>query len=279
MIIFKNAGQISAFTNSRKNEKQIGFVPTMGALHEGHLSLVRTAKEYNDLVACSIFVNPTQFNSAEDFKHYPVTIEKDIELLIGAGCDLLFLPPADEIYPTGYTARTYDLGKVETLFEGRYRPGHFQGVCQVVDRLLEIIEPHRIYFGQKDYQQCMVIVRLLQLLHKEMECELVVEPTVREENGLAMSSRNLRLSQEDREKAATIFQVLQYMQDNLGNEPIKTLQNKASQMLREKGFEVDYTAIADATTLDPPTGYSERLVGLVAATISGVRLIDNMFLN
>ena len=279
MIIFKNAGQISTFLASEKGQRQIGFVPTMGALHSGHLSLVESCKQQNELTACSIFVNPTQFNNPEDFRHYPVMIEKDIEMLIKAGCDVLFLPPADQVYPPGYIKKAYDLGNIETVFEGKHRPGHFQGVCQVVERLLEIVQPHRIYFGQKDYQQCMIVNRLLQLLHKQEECELVIEPTMREENGLAMSSRNLRLSDEDRERSVAIFHSLQYIKDNLGLEPIKTLQNKASSMLKEKGFDVDYAAIADATTLEPPTNKSDKLVGLVAATISNVRLIDNMLLN
>ena len=279
MIIFKDAGQLSSFIASKKKQSSIGFVPTMGALHSGHLSLIYACKAQNDYAVCSIFVNPTQFNNPEDLKHYPVTIERDIEMLIAAGCDILFLPAEDQVYPPAYQKKTYDLGKLETILEGKYRPGHFQGVCQVVDRLLEIVQPSRIYFGQKDYQQCMVIQRLLQLLNKETECQLIIEPTKREESGLAMSSRNLRLSEEDREKSVAIFQSLQYIKNNLGREPIKTLQNKASLMLKEKGFDVDYATIADADTLEPPGNRSGRLVGLLAATISGVRLIDNMVLN
>lgn len=279
MIIFKNAGGISAFIASKKKEQQVGFVPTMGALHAGHLSLIKASRAANDLTVCSIFVNPTQFNNPEDFKHYPVTIEKDIELLIKAGCDVLFLPSVAEIYPPGYVKKTYDLGRIETVLEGRYRPGHFQGVCQVIDRLLEIIQPNRIYFGQKDYQQCMVVNKLLQILHKEDECLLEVAPTMREKSGLAMSSRNLRLSDEDRQKSTAIFEALRYIKNNLGTASLQTLQRNASQMLRDSGFQVDYAAIADAVTLEPATGKSGKLVGLVAATINNVRLIDNMLLN
>lgn len=279
MIIFKDAGLLFSFIASKKEQKQIGFVPTMGALHFGHLSLIRSCKAHNDYAVCSIFVNPTQFNNPEDLKHYPVTIEKDIEMLIEAGCDILFLPSADQVYPADYQKKTYDLGNLETILEGKYRPGHFQGVCQVVDRLLEIVQPHRIYFGQKDYQQCMVIRKLLRLLHKEDECELIIEPTIREKSGLAMSSRNLRLSQEDREGSVSIFKVLEYMKDNLDKEPVEDLKNKAQELLEKKGFVVDYAAIADANTLEPSTDKSAKLVGLVAATINNVRLIDNMVLN
>src|SRR5215212_8351624 len=168
MIIFKTPDALSGHINQQKKSgKKIGFVPTMGALHEGHLSLIGVAKKPNDLTICSIFVNPTQFNNPEDFKLYPVTIEKDIEQLIRAGCDILFLPSVDEMYPAGHSKKHYPLGRIETILEGYYRPGHFQGVCQIVDRLLDIVRPDNLYLGQKDFQQCMVIRKLLQLLGKD----------------------------------------------------------------------------------------------------------------
>lgn len=280
MIIFKIADQIAAYlSNERKNHKTIGFVPTMGALHEGHISLVQTSKKQNELTVCSIFINPIQFNNEEDFKRYPVSIEKDIELLIQCGCDLLFLPPIDQIYPPGYQKKIFDLGKIETMLEGQYRPGHFQGVCQVMDRLLEIVQPDSLYMGQKDYQQCLIVRKFLQLKGMENKYELIVEPTVRETDGLAMSSRNLRLSDDDRLKAPALYRALNYIKSNLGQQPIKTLKRNAKDSIEKEGFIVDYIEIADANTLEATNGQSNRLVALVAATINNIRLIDNTFLN
>lgn len=279
MIIFKNSGDISAFLRSKEKEQRIGFVPTMGALHAGHLSLINFCKSQNDVTVCSIFVNPSQFNNTEDFEKYPVTIEKDIELLAKAGCDVLFLPTVDQVYPPSYTKRHYDLGKLETILEGQYRPGHFQGVCQVVDRLLEIINPHRIYFGQKDYQQCMVVARLLRLLDKENQIEIVIEPTVREQDGLAMSSRNVRLNKEARLNATAISKTLTYIKTRLKTDSISDLKSSSKAALEKQGFVVDYVEIADANTLDPAETNSGKLVALVAASINDVRLIDNLLLN
>ena len=209
MIIFKTVKDISAHISRHKKEgRKIGFVPTMGALHDGHLSLINEVKTVGELCVCSIFVNPTQFNNSDDFKHYPVTIEQDIEQLIAAGCDVLFMPDQSEIYPPEYKAKVYDLGRLEEVLEGRFRPGHFQGVCQVVDRLLDIISVNTLYLGQKDYQQCMVIARLLDLTDRTQNVKLNIVPTIREKSGLAMSSRNLRLTEGERIKAATISENL-----------------------------------------------------------------------
>ena len=280
MVIFKNAGQIAGFLSETDiNKKIVGFVPTMGALHQGHMSLIQASKEQSDLTVCSIFINPAQFNNQEDFERYPVTIENDLELLLAAHCDVLFFPTVDQIYPPGYQKKIFPLGRIETILEGQFRPGHFQGVCEVVDRLLDIVQPHNLYVGQKDYQQCMVLQKLLELKGKEREIMLMVEPTLREPNGLAMSSRNLRLSEEDRQKAASLNKTLEYIRDNLGQEPLKTLRRKAKGNLESEGFAVDYVEIADARTLEPVNCYSAKLVALVAASIGNVRLIDNMVLN
>ncbi len=280
MVIFKNAGQIAGYLSGIDfKEKIIGFVPTMGALHAGHVSLIKSSKELNDLTVCSIFINPAQFNNQEDFDRYPVTIEKDLELLLASGCDVLFFPTTVQIYPPGYEKKVYPLGKIETVLEGQFRPGHFQGVCEVVDRLLDIIQPHNLYVGQKDYQQCMVIQKLIELKGKQHQLQLMVEPTMREPDGLAMSSRNLRLSEQDRQKAATISKVLSLMQENLGQQPLKSLKRNAKNTLEAEGFAVDYVEIADARTLENVSSYSDRLVALVAANIGKVRLIDNMVLN
>jgi pantoate--beta-alanine ligase len=280
MIIIKKAGTISDYLlQQKRQQKKTGFVPTMGALHQGHLSLIEASAVENDLTVCSIFVNPTQFTSSDDFKHYPKTIEKDIEKLLAARCDILFLPEVDEIYPGGYQAKSYELGAVENILEGHYRPGHFQGVCQVVDRLLEIISPDRLYLGQKDYQQCMVIRKLLELTRKEHQIGLVIGPTIREENGLAMSSRNLRLSAEERERATVIFKTLNQIREQLGHEPIARLIENGAAGLAAAGLSVDYVEVAEATSLAPARSADMPLVALIAASIGPVRLIDNMLLN
>ena len=280
MIIFKNADQIHSFLSGvREKEKTIGFVPTMGALHQGHISLIKASQAQNNITVCSIFINPAQFNNHEDFKHYPVTSDHDIELLIAAGCEILFLPPLDQVYPPGYQKKIFALGKIETMLEGQYRPGHFQGVCEVIDRLLDIVEPQKLYLGQKDYQQCMIIKKLIEITGRQTQIELVIEPTMREPDGLAMSSRNLRLSEEDRKKAPAIIKALTYIKSNLGQQPLKTLKRNAKNILEEEGFTLDYVEIADAYTLETVNGHSEKLVALVAATINNIRLIDNMVLN
>ncbi len=274
MLIFKQAAQLFSYSKDQK----IGFVPTMGALHKGHISLIQRAKKENDIVVCSIFINPSQFNNSEDFTKYPVTIERDTEQLIEAQCDILFLPSVLEMYPSTHTKKHYALGRIETLLEGYHRPNHFQGVCEVVDRLLEIVKPHQVYLGQKDYQQCMVINKLVEILGKKEEYKLIICPTLRAGNGLAMSSRNLRLSEEDQQKAGAIYRTLLYIKEHI-NKPLDSTKQVAVKTLEAAGFTVDYVEIADATTLEPATSPSQKLVGLVAATISNVRLIDNMLLN
>lgn len=279
MVIFKNASQLSAYVQKMKNEDRIiGFVPTMGALHKGHLTLVETSKKTDTLTVASIFVNPTQFNNPDDLKHYPVTIERDIEMLLEAGCNVLFLPSVDEIYPPDYTKKLYALGELEHRLEGFYRPGHFQGVCQVVDRLLDIVSPHHLYLGQKDFQQCMVIRKMLELTGKEKQITLSIVPTQREANGLAMSSRNMRLDPEQKELAAAIFRELSNVKKQLGSRPPDELKKTAADRLVEQGFTVDYVEIANQHDLSPARDRSGQLVVLAAASIGNVRLIDNLLL-
>jgi pantoate--beta-alanine ligase len=279
MIIFKEFYRINRQVQSLKKEgKRIGFVPTMGALHEGHLSLIRTSKSENDITVCSIFINPTQFNNLDDFNHYPVTIENDVKLLTETECDFLFLPPVTEIYPKDYKKKHYELGNIENILEGFYRPGHFQGVCQVVDRLLEIIDPHSLYMGQKDYQQCMVIQKLLELTGRT-KLQLKICPTKREIDGLAMSSRNLRLNENERKQAINISKVLNFMKKEIDHLPIAEIKKRAVKELEKDGFLVDYVEISDAKTLEPANNNSNPLVGLVAASLDNVRLIDNLALN
>ncbi len=281
MIIFKTIKGINNFLDKyRKEEKIIGYVPTMGALHAGHVSLIENCKGNSDLTVCSIFVNPTQFNDQNDFDNYPQTIEKDIQLLYETGCDVLFLPSAAELYPANEILESYHLGFLETILEGKYRPGHFQGVCQVVNRLLKIVKPHRLFMGQKDYQQCMVISKLLELTNSTVH--LIICPTVREESGLAKSSRNVRLSETDNSKATIIYQALLFAKDHISSIPILEIENKMKADLLQNGFDtIDYIAFCDAGSLTPISEYSSKdnVIVLIAATIKNVRLIDNLILN
>lgn len=281
MILFKKAADIYDWLKKYTAAgKQVGFVPTMGALHQGHLSLIDTSKKENSLVVCSIFVNPAQFNNANDFQNYPSTIEKDIDALEKAGCDVLFLPSVQEMYPAGTdNAKTYDLGYLETVLEGKYRPGHFQGVCLVVHRLLNIIPADDLYLGQKDYQQCMVISKLIEL--ENIKTTLHICPTLRESSGLAMSSRNMRLTAEGREQAVKIFETLSYLKTEMMPGDLTGLKKAAVDHLNNAGFKVDYVEIADAENLAIITQWngSTRLVAVVAAFLGDVRLIDNMLLD
>lgn len=283
MIIFKKPEALHNFLETNRSAKQkIGFVPTMGALHAGHISLIEAAKKENDLVVSSIFVNPTQFNDPEDFKKYPITLEKDILLLEATGSGVLFLPLVKDIYPAGLNdLRHYDLGFLETVLEGRFRPGHFQGVCQVVHRLLEIASPDNLYLGQKDYQQCMVIQRLIELIDLDDKTKVNTCPTLREVDGLAMSSRNTRLNEEERKTANAIFKSLLFIKSNLHLMDVARLKNLASTSLVDAGFKVDYVEIADANTLELVDTWDgkQKIVALAAAFLGNVRLIDNVVLN
>lgn len=281
MIVFKKAEDINNWLGkSKKAGKQIGFIPTMGALHRGHISLVITAKQPDRVTVCSIFVNPAQFNDTKDFDNYPSTIEKDIDALEKAGCDVLFLPSVTEMYPSGTAnAKTYDLGYLETVLEGKYRPGHFQGVCLVVHRLLHIIPADDLYLGQKDYQQCMVITKLVEL--ENIKTTIHICPTLREPSGLAMSSRNMRLNDENKKRAVKIFETLSYVKANIKPGDVTLLKKAAIDNLTGAGFKVDYVEIADAGNLEIINNWNghTKPVALIAAFLDDVRLIDNYLLH
>lgn len=284
MYLFKRKEELERhLTTARNNGKHIGFVPTMGALHRGHISLINAAKENSELVVCSIFVNPTQFNDPKDFEKYPVTIDQDVQMLTEAGCDVLFLPSVQEMYPDGLTAKMhYDFGSLETILEGAARPGHFQGVGQVVHQLLNLVQPDKLFMGQKDLQQCLIINRLLKIIDSHVE--LVICPTVREKDGLAMSSRNLRLNATERENALHLYKGLSEIKHNYQQANLKTLKEKAVNELKTSGFEVDYveliSILEDGTVIFPDTAATSPLYAVVAAKelSSGVRLIDNIAL-
>ena len=281
MIIFKKKIDISNYiVNYKKTSGKIGFIPTMGALHKGHISLIEASKKTDTLTICSIFVNPTQFNNTADFEKYPVTIEKDIDMLEKAGCNVLFLPSVEEIYPAdSSTTLPYELGFIETVLDGKYRPGHFQGVCNVVQRLLDIVQPNTIYLGQKDYQQCIIIKKLTELI--QSPTQIIICPTLRESDGLAMSSRNMRLTSVERIKAIRISEVLLFIKQEIKPGNLQDLKQRCINYLTNEGYNVDYVEIADATNLTLLQNWDgkTKLVALVAAFLNEVRLIDNRIVN
>lgn len=277
MIVFKRAADLSSYLEKQRIAgREISFIPTMGALHAGHISLITISKKPTSLTVCSIFVNPTQFNDPKDFQKYPITIEKDLLLLEKADTDVLFLPEVGEVYPTGTRQlEHYDLGALETLLEGKYRPGHFQGVCQVMQRLLAIVRPDDLFMGSKDFQQCMVVQHLLTIMG--LPAILHRCPIVREPDGLAMSSRNVRLNPEQRSRATAIYAALKTIKTSWPA-PFDRLTAKATEILEAAGFRIDYITIADADTLELARPDSKHTVALIAAFMGEVRLIDNMML-
>jgi pantoate--beta-alanine ligase len=263
----------------RLKGKTIGFVPTMGALHEGHISLVTESVMNNDVTVCSIFVNPTQFNSREDLLKYPRTKIDDTEKLAKAGVDILFYPNEKQIYPYGLeSGPVINLNSLDKVWEGQFRPGHFAGVVQVVNRLLDIIKPDNLYMGQKDFQQFTIIDRMLKEIKSSIN--LIIVPTIREENGLAMSSRNIRLSSDDRKKAAILYKMLSFAKINLGKLAISDIEAHALDEIKNIGLKPEYFKIVRTDNLSEITKFrSEKLVAIVAAWAGEVRLIDNLILN
>ncbi len=263
---------------SRKKKKTIGFVPTMGALHEGHLQLIRRSKKENDLTVCSIFVNPIQFNNPNDLSNYPRMLEQDKKILAKEGVDLLFAPEAEEIYPPGEKQELdLDLGRLDKMMEGEHRPGHFKGVIIVVKKLLDIIEPTRAYFGKKDFQQLIIIEHMVRALH--LRVEVVACETFREPDGLAMSSRNLQLTIGERQLASKIYDVLMYTKANAGSVPVQKLQLISLKRLVEiPEFRVEYFKIVNKRTLLPVDTWDdpEEIIACTALYLGDIRLIDNM---
>jgi pantoate--beta-alanine ligase len=256
--------------------KTIGFVPTMGALHQGHLSLIEQAQQVNNVVVCSVFVNPSQFNDPKDLEKYPRTIEADTKLLEQVNCNVLFYPAVAEIYDDNEQWHL-DIGPLEHLLEGEFRPGHYQGVMQVVNKLFNIVMPDNAFFGQKDYQQFMVISQMARLLN--MPVKLMMCTIKREDSGLAMSSRNIHLSADDRQHALVLSKTLNWLKDNFDKKNIAQLKPQAEIMItQEPGVNLDYLAIADGETLQPATEESKTFVALVAAKVGNTRLIDNMII-
>lgn len=280
MIIFKQAKDLTNFLQKQeKIRSTVGFVPTMGALHDGHLSLLKESKKNAKITVVSIFINPTQFNNKEDLEKYPTPLSKDILLLEESGCDILFLPDETEIYPDERSKQKhFELGYLENILEGKFRPGHFQGVCLVVERLLNIVDPDFILLGQKDFQQCLVIERLIKMMEKKIN--VIICPILRETTGLAMSSRNLRLSEEDRTLASELHQALVFIKNNLKSSKFSLLKNEAIRKLESENFKIEYLELASKNNLEilSETKSEENQIILIAAYLSNIRLIDNVLI-
>jgi len=285
MKVFENSESLLGYLNSLNKYTSIGFVPTMGALHEGHLHLVKKSKQENQLTVCSIFINKIQFNNEADYLKYPKNYEQDVELLKQVDVDCLFIPTQEVVFPNNYTYKKYDLGTIENILEGLHRPGHFQGVCNVVDRLIQIINPTKLYLGLKDLQQCKVIEKMIELNQLQDNIEIVFCETIRFDNGLALSSRNQRLSEEGLIKAQVLIKTLRYAKEQVlftkNSLDFNLLTQECTKMILNNDFDsVDYFSFLDQN-FDPfvlkSNLYTPSFI-LTAANIEGVRLIDNIIL-
>jgi pantoate--beta-alanine ligase len=278
MEVFKTKKEAVHFSASLlKKGKSIGFVPTMGALHQGHLELVKKAKSENDVAITSIFVNPTQFNNPEDLKKYPRMPEVDMQLLQSVHCDALFMPEVEEMYATGDVPLAMHLGLLESVMEGAFRPGHFKGVITVVDKLFNIVQPTEAYFGEKDFQQLAVIRFMAKKLHPQLS--VTGCPTIREADGLAMSSRNLRLTPLERQNAPIIFNSMMDARAWKAKMNVKEIIEAVIQRIDAvQGFKTEYFEIVNTSTLQSIVEWNEKenLRACIAVNTSTVRLIDNI---
>jgi len=277
MKLLKTVSELQfVLVEKQKNNCTIGFVPTMGALHSGHLALVRQAVAENDISVVSIFVNPTQFNNKNDLLHYPRTLETDCRMLQDVGAAIVFAPSVEEIYPEPDT-REFDFGTLATVMEGKFRPGHFNGVAQVVSRLFDIVKPNKAYFGEKDFQQLAIVRAMVKQLN--LPVEIISHPTVRESDGLAMSSRNTRLSPELRKKAVAISRILFESQKKKNTLSVSALKQEIiDQIDAVSGLQTEYFELVDGDSLQPIKDWndSDFIVGCVAVFAGEVRLIDNV---
>ena len=250
----------------------------MGALHQGHLSLYKAAKKENDEVISSIFVNPTQFNNPDDFQKYPKTLEKDLELLEKAGVDAVYVPNVEEMYPDGLNSKKYDFDGLENEMEGKYRPGHFDGVGTIVEELFRQVQPHNAYFGEKDYQQLAIIKKMVEKTKLPVKIHGV--PTLREEDGLAMSSRNVRLTETQRKEATIIYETLTKVKEWFKVLSVEEIKLRVLEIFRNSNFELEYFVIADEKTLKETDYFykDKNYRAFIVAYADTVRLIDNMHL-
>ncbi len=280
LIVSKKEDLIGIISSFREENKQsVGFVPTMGFLHAGHGSLVEKSLAENGLTVCDIFVNPLQFNEKHDFENYPQDLEKDTKYLESLGCDVLYLPEHNELYPENHVPLTYNFGHLEKVMEGSNRPGHFQGVAEIVRILFEIVLPDKAYFGEKDFQQLKIIETLVQQF--SLPVTIVPCPLIRENDGLAMSSRNSRLSPAEREEAPFIYEQLRYCKDNFTfHTPYELKKLIELQFSFRPLFKLEYIEFANSETLLPVSSWADNasVRAFVVARIGNIRLIDNIVL-
>jgi len=279
MLIYKKAKDFILFLQKSKSlSHSIGFVPTMGALHAGHTSLIKKSKSENNITICSIFINPSQFNQKSDFDKYPITTSKDIEILSAVSCDVLYLPSIEDIYPNGWQSNSkVDIGNLANVWEGKFRPGHFDGVVQIVDLFLKLIQPNKLYLGQKDFQQCAVIKKLIAIQKYPIQVEIC--ETIREHDGLAMSSRNAHLKDLDRLNALQLSKALFFIKDHFHQKTNAVLIEEATKyFVGNPTIKLEYLSIVDCDTLNELHDIKENAVALVVAWVGDVRLIDNILL-
>ena len=275
MQVFETVKEIQDYLNKHKT-KSVGFVPTMGALHQAHISLIDISKNENDLTICSIFVNPKQFNKKEDLVKYPRNIEADIQKLEEANCDVVFIPSVEEMYPQKVEKEFY-FGVLSEVMEAEHRPGHFNGVAVVIERFFEILNPTHAYFGEKDFQQLAVVRALVEQINSPVK--IVGCPIYREKSGLAMSSRNERLSEKEKEIASEISKTLTFVSEHKNTHSVAALKEYFfEKMAQNQLFQPEYFEIADEKTLKPIQNWGkvEKYIAFTAVNVSGVRLIDNM---
>ena len=281
MRVFKTKKELKRHISALLSQKnKIGFVPTMGALHKGHLSLVDMSKKENDYTVVSIFVNPTQFDKKEDLEKYPRTTSQDLSLLEQINCDAVFLPSVEEIYDQDVTSQAFDFDGLENEMEGKFREGHFDGVGTIVKAFFEIVTPTKAYFGEKDFQQLQVIKKMVE--KAQLDVEVMGCPIFREENGLAMSSRNERLTEAQRNEGAMIYETLKAVNKKIANHSLSDIQNwVASEFEKHPLFDLEYFVIADEATLKEVTSISpeKNLRAFIAVYANSIRLIDNLPLN
>jgi len=259
------------------HQQSIAFIPTMGNLHQGHLSLIEKGQSLCDRSICSIFVNPMQFGPNEDFNHYPRTLDQDIELLESVACDLVYMPTASELYPQGLEGISQIIvTDLTDTFEGAHRPGHFTGVATIVAKLFNIVRPDISVFGKKDFQQYCVIKKMTQDLN--LDVEIIGQETSREPSGLATSSRNRYLNEEQKSRAALIYETLQDTSDKIvrGEKDFASVEKEATDKLNQAGFDTDYFNVCNADTLKPATSGDKKLVILVTTRLGDTRLLDNI---
>lgn len=273
--VFTTVKSLQTHLDDKRKNSSIGFFPTMGALHHGHISLVKRALQENDVVVVSIFVNPTQFNNPDDLEKYPRTLEKDLELLNEAGPIIVFAPDVDAVYPKDFEKINIELGRLGETMEGEFRPGHFDGVMNVVKRLFDIVMPDRAYFGMKDFQQVAVIKHLVKETNSPVK--IIVCDIVREESGLASSSRNVRLSDQQKTESLVIFQTLNYLKSLVGEYPPQKAWKKAKQFFKEGKLELEYLEIINPVTLKRLNKkWIPGAHACIVAYSGEVRLLDNM---